>query len=334
MECVFEKCTTVSDRLITCWLCDGNAHLKCAGLNGRHYDKIVESSSGLRWSCPNCRKIDIDFYRLHKDAKKGFTEIANNLSEILTKFNTFQEMFLKLKWPENMMVSPITKRKKPSTAKVSAANSLDSRDLLGSFLSPSPCVSVKVDTRNSNLVEKDSFPPSAPPSTPSFNVPTTSFNVHSQQTLDSVNCEVVTTNITQHGMFTDTALNSASLSDMKKTTLNNNNNNTINLDYTLNVVPPRKTVFVSRLTPDTVENNIKNFIRVKCPHFNENDCNVFKFSYSQPRDISSFKITVPLKIFDTIIDESFWPQGVLVKEFLPRERQRHGVTITNTTSKN
>lgn len=88
------------------------------------------------------------------------------------------------------------------------------------------------------------------------------------------------------------------------------------------VVPPRKIVFISRLSHDTSVEKISAYLKTKCAEFNDIDCNVFKFNYSQPRDIASFKIIVPLKLFNIVANESFWPSGVLVKEFVPRDRPR------------
>ena len=53
----------------------------------------------------------------------------------------------------------------------------------------------------------------------------------------------------------------------------------------------------------------------------------YKFNYSQPRTITSFKITVPLNIFDTIVDPGFWPVSTLVREYQYKEHQRNAVHL-------
>ena len=85
------------------------------------------------------------------------------------------------------------------------------------------------------------------------------------------------------------------------------------------VVAPRKTIFVSRLHPDTTVDNLRTYIKTKIPNLPDNGIKIFKFNKSQPRDISSFKIITPAKLFNLIVNRTFWPDGLLVKEFVFRE---------------
>lgn len=93
------------------------------------------------------------------------------------------------------------------------------------------------------------------------------------------------------------------------------------------VVPPRRTVFISRLSADTSVEKVESYIRSRCGEFNQMDCRVFKFNFSQQRDIASFRAIVPSRIFETLVSQSFWPPGVLVREFVPRDRPRRVAAI-------
>ena len=86
------------------------------------------------------------------------------------------------------------------------------------------------------------------------------------------------------------------------------------------VVAPRKTVFISRLHPNTSTDNIRDYVKSKINDLSDSDLKIFKFNSSQPRDIASFKIIVPNKFLNFIVNNSFWPDGILVKEFVFRER--------------
>lgn len=81
----------------------------------------------------------------------------------------------------------------------------------------------------------------------------------------------------------------------------------------LRVIPPRKQIFISRFAFDTSVDEIDAYIKSKIGK--SVDLNVHKFTYSQMRTITSFKLTVPFEIFNVIIDPSFWPEHVLVREY-------------------
>lgn len=312
MECVFDKCNVsdLSERFITCWLCDNNVHLKCAGFNGRHFDKFADTSNGIRWSCHNCRKLDIDFCRLYKDTRKSILDLNNDLSSFMSKFKLLENMFLNFKWPESTIASPITKRKKPSSSPniASSLNPIitESRDLLG-FLSPinrnHPAITPSLVPEKMVVNTKDSIEKCNPSGPPAPNKPI------------ATNSSNLSLTIHPPPVHSPTAISLPSTST--------------NGSCDLVVVPPRKTIFISRLACSTSEENIRSYILSKCSEFNDNDCTIFKFNYTTPRDISSFKIIVPHHIFEVIVNENFWPCGVLVKEFIPRERHRrnNGVDI-------
>ncbi|XP_075150875.1 uncharacterized protein LOC142224983 [Haematobia irritans] len=131
MDCLYEKCdiTNIHERSITCWLCEGHAHLKCGGLNGRHFDKIVDRSNGLRWSCLKCRQLDIDFYKFFIETKRGFSEFNKEFCSLLERFRKFENMFKNFKF--DSITSPKRKRPAPRNMVIS-----DEAPLLG--LPPTP----------------------------------------------------------------------------------------------------------------------------------------------------------------------------------------------------
>ena len=104
-------------------------------------------------------------------------------------------------------------------------------------------------------------------------------------------------------------------------------------DYVI-VGPRRRTVLVSRLSADISVHRITNYIKSHSPNFNDNDCRVLKFNNFQNRDISSFKIIVPEMMFNILVKQSFWPMGVLVREFIHRDRPRRSVAVNLQSSKN
>lgn len=87
----------------------------------------------------------------------------------------------------------------------------------------------------------------------------------------------------------------------------------------LRIIPPKKSIFVSRFASETTTEDIEYYIK---NNLNTNaDIVTYKFSYSQPRSITSFKISVSSEIFDKIIDPCFWPDNTLVREYIYKENQ-------------
>lgn len=93
--------------------------------------------------------------------------------------------------------------------------------------------------------------------------------------------------------------------------------------HPLIVIPPKKSIFISRFAFETSPSDIEYYIKNKIKF--DGNIIVHKFKYSQTRSISSFKIMVPSDIFNIIIDPTFWPENELIREFVIREPR-----ITNT----
>lgn len=86
------------------------------------------------------------------------------------------------------------------------------------------------------------------------------------------------------------------------------------------VVPPKRTLFISRLAYDTTVEDIDYYIKAKLG--NNVDITINKFSYSQPRSITSFKIAVAACVYDQIVDTCFWPANIIVREYIFKENPR------------
>lgn len=307
MECVAKNCTVrnvYEGSFLSCWLCDSHAHVKCAGFNGRHFDFITAKESGLRWSCWKCRDFDVDFYKLFIEAKKGFHSLNRDVVSISSKLKSLGEMFDNFKWPDD-----ISSSSRPNKASgihnlvVPSTPNLDNSDNL--FVSPIP---------------SPSFVPSA---SEISSVDTISTDISGNGREASVVVNVVPPDsITNRGLTGQ--MQHITSSDSPPLLINTNSINQSLQEIIeigdLVVVPPRRTVFISRLSADTTADKVACYIKSHCPELNGSDVKVFKFNSSQPRDISSFKVLVPDKIFETLVHNSFWPQGILVKEFIFRDR--------------
>ncbi|XP_046808360.1 uncharacterized protein LOC124420194 [Lucilia cuprina] len=88
----------------------------------------------------------------------------------------------------------------------------------------------------------------------------------------------------------------------------------------LKIIPPNKSIFISRFASDTTVEQINSYIKSKLN--SEVDFTTHKFSYSQPRRITSFKINVPCDIYEQIVNPEFWPENTLVREYEFKEYPR------------
>jgi len=87
----------------------------------------------------------------------------------------------------------------------------------------------------------------------------------------------------------------------------------------LALVPLKKQIFVSRLSPDKTSSDVLSYIQDKTKADN---IKVEKFNFSYARDISSFKITVLNELFSIICSGDFWPDNMVVKEFEAKIKNR------------
>lgn len=378
MECIAKKCSSSNSThgyFLTCWLCDGLAHVKCAGFNGRHFDWITSKNSGLRWSCWNCRGFDVDFYRLFKEAKSGFSNLNADACSLSSKLSKLETMFNKFTWPENLSTSPAEKRVSRGKDRRAVSESdvplTPNWDFLGNMLlSPLPSAMLSgptpvpppsqshsvVSGESIDVVSIGNIPASS--SSVSSTLPSVVLSEPtptpppsqspSDGSVESVE-DVVSVDNIPATLSSSSSKGRKKMPTTKKPPSKNvpsapagSNENTVpiqipNLENTIGdlvVVPPRKTVFISRLSADTSVEQISQYLRLHAVDFNASDWKVLKFNYSEPRDISSFRIIVPERLFRVLVNQSFWPPGVLVREFVPRNNSRRAPPVVLQPSKN
>ena len=309
MACLYKNCkiTNENERFITCWLCENHGHFKCAGFTGRQFDVITDRKNGLRWACINCRSLEVDFYRLFKESKVEIANMKKDFESVYSRLNYFENMYNKFEYPDgspkrkkssaiisgNNLISlnsPVVAPLQNNTENLSSVNHLAPPLQFAS--SPcsrsSPAVSNTSESRSTQIETLSSEAPS--------NVQQNPHHLHS---VPPIFVSDYTSNPTAHPPMQCASLPSSSLI----------------------VVPPRKSVFISRLHPSTTINNISDYVKSKIHNLEESDFKIFKFNSSSARAISSFKLVVSKNIFDTIINSSFWPDDILVKEFVFREKR-------------
>lgn len=297
MACSYINCKVKSNseqQLMCCWLCDTQAHASCAGFNGRQFDMLTDRSNGLRWSCVNCRTLDIDFYRMFRDAKLSIERMKSDFSAGMANLNKMESLFDKFEYIET---SPKRKRASKNDKSINTSTLPNTTNLI-SLLSPVCGNNDAQETLPSGSNSAQISAAGSIKSAPSLQA-------------DGIQIDSATTPATNASAINSTSAVETSHFGGQKVVHN------------LVVVPPRKTVFLSRLASDTTIKDIGDFIRTNDSSIGE-DFTIFKFNYSQQRDISSFKISIPGKFFDVVVNKSFWPDGVLVREFEHRERNRSG----------
>lgn len=95
MECLFTSCRIKrsydSERLITCPLCERFCRRQCEGITGCAADETLDPPKGLRSSCPDCRKWDIDVYKLCTKPRTSFFELSKNCVSLCKKFQKLKQ---------------------------------------------------------------------------------------------------------------------------------------------------------------------------------------------------------------------------------------------------
>ncbi|KAL9875404.1 uncharacterized protein ACN427_013529 [Glossina fuscipes fuscipes] len=354
MDCLFTPCRAKtgpeSERFISCWLCDRFGHAKCAGITGRAADAVLDPSKGLRWSCPDCRKRDIDFYKLFTETRNCFSDLSKNLGSLWEKFELIKARFDECRYIAQSSSSP--------------ANKVSTRSVACGLSPPKPVSSVQVtdslkSTKNVNVsataesvgnikvTKKPGSPPGlsyaevarvSPPidvtqssqaSSPKANKgnsklssPPRCSSVNAGRQTEQV-AQAAPTSVVTPSIFSPTH-NSPSVNPAAPSTD----------DICLKAVPPRKAIVVSRLAPDTSVDNIRGYLAAKAPSVNLKRVSIFKLGPSQSRAISSFKILVPTENMDLILNKTLWLVGSLIKEFIPRDRPRNANALALSPSKN
>ena len=292
MSCFKKNCTikraddAAQPQFVYCWLCDNIMHAKCAGLSGRDCDKLIAASKKecgvLNWSCPVCIEKQIDFSRMYNSVRNQFLKLSKAAKLLSSDFDSSVELLSQFKFdsppdPQFLAVpSNDLINRSPSTPLASRQH-LDATPTLS--LSPSP--------GTSNL-----FSPA-----PSGAV-------------------IVTAPIADSAHIIESSMRAGS-GRKARPPINSVRKESGNIEVPhLNVVAPRKQIFVSRLSSDTTCESVAAYISSKTPA----SVSITKFNFSTPREISSFKISVPNDSFAVICDPKFWPPHMIVHEFKPKRR--------------
>ena len=93
----------------------------------------------------------------------------------------------------------------------------------------------------------------------------------------------------------------------------------------LRTVEQRFSLFISRIHPEVTDDIVKDYLtRNKITDF---ECEKLKTKYNT---YCSFRVILPQKVMESVLNESFWPSGTLVKEFLSKKRT-HGAYVPSRT---
>lgn len=331
MECANVKCSKPdSDRMISCWLCLKYYHLKCSGSNlrARDADALADSQKFLNWTCVCCRNVGVEFYSLFKNSRDEFEKINQDFLSLQSKMAKFGELFSKYNDLDKFMnslhnLSPKNKKNVGSVATqcalplASCSKIVSEMDAITSVATPNSSKSLMSTGSGGSdlLIEYSDRPPLLSTSCPARS--------DKGETTNYSNLLPV------HNVIND---NHTSISVPHITGLDNNEQtpHIRNNPKPLRAIPANKTIFVSRLATDTTVEDVEFYIKSKC------DANllssVYKFVYSEPRIVSSFKITIPDELFKLVVSPGFWPTGTIVREFVFKERQRQSVRLPVTAS--
>ena len=291
---------------VSCWLCENIMHAKCAGLSGRECDKINSApkkhEGGLRWACPVCFGMQFDFTRMYNSVRVKFLKLNKAAKLLASDFDSSSELLSQFNFGSTSnhctdvpSVSISSELRSPNTNP--QIPSLDVSSTLS--LSPSP-------SRFSNRSSTPSLDASAPPATDLNTVAGTAEIASGRRRRSS-----------------RTLAPSATVINIIPPTPP--------IPPTLSVVAPRRQVFVSRLSSDTTCETVASYIASK----SSANVSVTKFNFSVPREISSFKISVPNDVFPTICDSNFWPPHMIVHEFKPKKRTHPSpIALVNNLSPN
>lgn len=306
MSCILKNCSIKNDdeRMISCWLCHGLCHFKCSGLSTLVAESLSKDN-GLHWCCTACRKIGVSFYRFFQGTITHFKEIQNEAGKLAERISTYGKLFEDFKSLDNLKSPPQSSPKRRKSSRINKEtnemHSVAPVNCAASLLSKSGTVSPKPGPV---VVKPPDFPCSSSQIITGETLPVVqNYNKKEQQ-----------------------KINPATVNQNKE-----NDGNISNTHRGLRVIPPSKHIFISRLASDTTAEEIDYYIKSKINM--SYGITVHKFTYSQQRSITSFKISVPFDIFSQVVDPSFWPLHVLVREYEYNNNNRNTAHLPSRVSR-
>lgn len=344
VNCLNKKCTLLNDdeRMVTCWLCHGLCHFKCSGLSGLVADAL-RNNNGLHWCCLDCRKIGVEFYRFFQSTKSTFANIQNKMAHLSKEIAAYGNLFNDFNSLNSLNSPPQSSPKRRKSARIK--NKDNSTQSPVSSNAVDPFVNVPVNTANSSLYSSVvSSNPSCVTNNPQFstlpassiavdsvgNVPVNTSNstlyssvAVSNPTFGANNPQFPTLTLPSYNTPTIFSNNSSTLPSSNMSTLstaiyNNNSfiqpNSELALPKQLKAIPKNQHIFLSRFASDTTIEDVNFYIKsnLNC----DINISIHKFSYSQPRSITSFKLTTSPELFQQLVKPEFWPHNTLVREYV------------------
>ncbi|KAH8326846.1 hypothetical protein KR067_000858, partial [Drosophila pandora] len=287
LVCALKSCNKTissSQPTIHCWLCENVLHAKCAGFTASVSDAISRRS-GLHFCCDGCRAVQDEMRSFMRHTKSGFKELISGFRKINDQLCALDTQFSSLQ-----LLNESPKRKKSAFSDVLGSNNLQPAQPtniqpLISLATPragpeknsaSECLGI-----NEQLSDMSSVASLLVVPDPIIQTPVTVSKQGNKPSGPPVR--------------TDAAVLVTAA------------------PKPLQVIPPSKHIFVSRLAPDTSEIDISAYIKAKAKA-DIKVVDITKFKYSYTRHTSSFKIRVPLQMFKTICSASFWPENIFVQE--------------------
>lgn len=297
------KCLTEYDGSAEFLVCDGVCgkafHSSCMGLNESAL-KMFRKSKNILWVCDSCNKAPIKLMfdtisslRLDVDhLKNTITELSNKLSHNTT-YNVATDASLH---------PPISGTQIPSVPNQHERHyhlrKRNRRKAFDSNRSAQDGAAAEVDDNCDDPVL-----PLHP-------------NSASSEVIDAAPVTVTNTNDIDSSVQPE--LNSAPTIEVSG----------VSQDATLSAVPKPVCIFISRLAPSTVADDVARYISNKC----NIDLNTgYKCVQLGPNDgsrlVSSFKIYTDVQLAKRLLENSFWPKDAVVHEFVPRKdflkKRRH-----------
>lgn len=298
-----------NDAFVSCWLCNVVFHAKCVDLAARTADNLREDK-GVRWCCVKCKVYDIKFFSFVKNNLAEVENISQDLILITEKFKKYRELIENASCLINLLESPESKRKKVSE-RVFENKSSNSISMPTPFIDHDPVMKSTIIPSTNNpptVVVNDTLTvPSNHPFTPGPDVSCQNQN-HIQQI--------------------PALSNTPSGSNQYYSPMNSPNFTKPTLDPSftpkpLKVSPPNKTIFAARFAAETTEDDVLYFVKSKLTP--DVDIKVFKFTYTEKRSKSSFKIVVPEDVFSAVVNPDFWPPKAIIREYTYREKTRSDI---------
>lgn len=306
MECINKSCTiTGTDRMVSCWLCNGYCHLKCSGgLKPRDADALLDKTKYLQWTCLNCRKIRVEFYNLFQGSRNEFEIIRRDFCALNDKLLKYGELFSKFSSLENFVST--SQSLSPKRKKIS-----ENQPQLPSIQKIIPSIQI-IDTLATNA--SNSYQNEVMPETPIQS----SAPVNNQQLSTSPIPTIISIPETPVPM----AVNEPSTSNAKISP---------KVPKNLQTIPPRRTIFASRFVKDTTIEDISSFLQTKFNIQNIENVTIYKIN---SRNRASFKIIVPEFLFDMIVNPEVWPKHAIIREFVYRDNDNVRIPKATNQSKN